>query len=89
MQLDIGKTVFVYITLICFNTASGRYCCNLTDCKNADSVLDVSIPQAVGTVATSEPFVVPPKIIVLVSIPQAVGTVATVYLFQIGSIISA
>ena len=36
----------------CFNTASGRYCCNLgVDWWNWE-ILPVSIPQAVGTVAT-------------------------------------
>ena len=39
-----------------FNTASGRYCCNYTQLQfiviQLDLVAEVSIPQAVGTVAT-------------------------------------
>ena len=64
--------------LTSFNTASGRYCCNSPPFGVTKKVfLFVSIPQAVGTVAT---FVVVPLgiDISLVSIPQAVGTVATV-----------
>ena len=62
-----------------FNTASGRYCCNLYNCPiRGNWNVHVSIPQAVGTVATNLNF---QKIISgkssLVSIPQAVGTVAT------------
>ena len=62
-----------------FNTASGRYCCNYV--KDAMKYLAskgvvVSIPQAVGTVAT---VVTLADVIKhsIVSIPQAVGTVAT------------
>ena len=40
-------------------------------------VVLVSIPQAVGTVATRPKFAPPPLIHGGVSIPQAVGTVAT------------
>ena len=65
-----------------FNTASGRYCCNAI--MSGDTTIVnalVSIPQAVGTVATSNDrllsFVAP----ISVSIPQAVGTVATVKSF--------
>ena len=37
----------------CFNTASGRYCCNVDENKFVVRVAGaVSIPQAVGTVAT-------------------------------------
>ena len=61
-----------------FNTASGRHCCN-TRCQKLLSIhlLLVSIPQAVGTVATLQnqcPLVINLHV---VSIPQAVGTVAT------------
>ena len=39
--------------LMCFNTASGRYCCNnISISKNFIKWLKVSIPQAVGAVAT-------------------------------------
>ena len=62
----------------CFNTASGRCCCNCRE-ELGYAIIDrvVSIPQAVGAVATS---LKPPAIeheYWLVSIPQAVGAVAT------------
>ena len=41
------------ISLTGFNTASGRYCCNFSSNLHKNFViLSVSIPQAVGTVAT-------------------------------------
>ena len=44
--------VFKPIGLISFNTASGRYYCNLTPVQPDHYVLHVvSIPQAVGTIA--------------------------------------
>ena len=37
-----------------FNTASGKYCCNRCSSFTGDTAsLDVSIPQAVSTVATA------------------------------------
>ena len=60
-----------------FNTASGRYCCNANPLAKGDYDEDeVSIPQAVGTVATAEFFLMSGSY-AGVSIPQAVGTVAT------------
>ena len=39
--------------ILSFNTASGRYCCNDPNKIEAmKTLLNVSIPQAVGTVAT-------------------------------------
>ena len=47
--------VFKPIGLISFNTASGRYYCNLTPVQPDHYVLHVvSIPQAVGTIAICE-----------------------------------
>ena len=62
----------------CFNTASGRYCCNSIEDFTKSLVKDicVSIPQAVGTVATRLKSLQHAQVTV-VSIPQAVGTVAT------------
>jgi len=42
----------LYSRLWCFNTASGRHCCNHYDFRYNNSRFRVSIPQAVGTVAT-------------------------------------
>ena len=36
-----------------FNTASGRHCCNDVFGVHMDDGVHVSIPQAVGTVATA------------------------------------
>ena len=58
-----------------FNTASGRCCCNLK-VISMNQLWQVSIPQAVGTVATikaAKELLQKQR----VSIPQAVGTVAT------------
>ena len=41
----------------CFNTASGRCCCNKQDSSIAKTASLVSIPQAVGAVATEKPAV--------------------------------
>ena len=43
-----------FVLRSCFNTASGKYCCNpLNRVKEYDLVIgEVSIPQAVSTVAT-------------------------------------
>ena len=62
-----------------FNTASGRYCCNLCGTNTQFYKLKeiVSIPQAVGTVATIS-IDVHGEGRIPVSIPQAVGTVATI-----------
>ena len=61
-----------------FNTASGRYYCNMTTqvCFINVISVSVSIPQAVGTIAI---IFFPLKDILkrgAVSIPQAVGTIA-------------
>ena len=61
-----------------FNTASGKYCCNVTNpMTKEDLELLVSIPQAVSTVATyeNEQGIISNRS--CVSIPQAVSTVAT------------
>ena len=62
-----------------FNTASGKYCCNVKDERGV--VIErshVSIPQAVSTVATILILVTMYLTInTKVSIPQAVSTVAT------------
>ena len=58
------------------HTASGRYCCNPSTLFGYFESLFVSIPQAVGTVATlvtGGNF----RCLFTVSIPQAVGTVVT------------
>ena len=62
-----------------FNTASGRHCCNKRreELKKARAFCAVSIPQAVGTVATAKRKELNEHKVVVVSIPQAVGTVAT------------
>ena len=61
----------------CFNTASGKYCCNFIFSSNEIAIKRwVSIPQAVSTVATAK-IVVAQCFMTLVSIPQAVSTVAT------------
>ena len=43
--------------LMCFNTASGRCCCNNSSIytSTAERAFCVSIPQAVGVVATDSP----------------------------------
>ena len=75
--MQLKKLVAVTTVVVSFNTASGRYCCNLKDAVNTYGInLKVSIPQAVGTVATYIPGVVKLDFS-YVSIPQAVGTVAT------------
>ena len=44
---------FMVWAYACFNTASGRHCCNFSKEGAYNILLDaVSIPQAVGTVAT-------------------------------------
>lgn len=43
----------LYSRLWCFNTTSGRHCCNHYDFRYNNSRFRVSIPQAVGTVATA------------------------------------
>ena len=59
-----------------FNTASGKYCCNLALASKAGKPLYyVSIPQAVSTVATN--IIKSRDLAIKVSIPQAVSTVAT------------
>ena len=65
-----------------FNTASGKYCCNLQISGVYFQSLSkqVSIPQAVSTVATFE-FNVKTNAVFKVSIPQAVSTVATIGIF--------
>ena len=60
----------------CFNTASGRHCCNDEYGNMVVPFVQVSIPQAVGTVATNIGEY-KKKQFLYVSIPQAVGTVAT------------
>ena len=64
------------IIKLSFNTASGKYCCNFLYHFLFRSIIIVSIPQAVSTVAT---VVRKNGVIadVVVSIPQAVSTVAT------------
>ena len=59
-----------------FNTASGKYCCNVKTATKFVGRQAVSIPQAVSTVATYELHIVKGGE-TLVSIPQAVSTVAT------------
>ena len=60
-----------------FNTASGKYCCNIQEGFNNVRNGIVSIPQAVSTVATYNELCTTRKW-VEVSIPQAVSTVATI-----------
>ena len=62
--------------MLCFNTASGKYCCNENTYFYIRDIIKVSIPQAVSTVATIDTFE-NEKGLDVVSIPQAVSTVAT------------
>ena len=62
---------------ICFNTASGRCCCNEKLVKCVECSYWVSIPQAVGAVATLYRCWKRDVTWRRVSIPQAVGAVAT------------
>ena len=65
-----------------FNTASGRYYCNLKIFFVTVLIIyTVSIPQAVGTIAIE----VTPRFkgAADVSIPQAVGTIAIILLINI------
>ena len=67
---------------MCFNTASGKYCCNAASLRNGKRLVVVSIPQAVSTVAT----LLNGSLIIqmyVVSIPQAVSTVATTEIVSI------
>ena len=57
-----------------FNTASGRYYCNLLILDWQWMIISVSIPQAVGTIAIC--FFLSERLRFRVSIPQAVGTIA-------------
>ena len=69
---------YVVSAMVSFNTASGRYCCNTGAMFYAlTPVAPVSIPQAVGTVATTLTVHILAVKHKKVSIPQAVGTVAT------------
>ena len=64
-----------------FNTAGGRCCCNGRTALQKDCVLcGVSIPQAVGVVATYNSSLL--TCAIPVSIPQAVGVVATSELME-------
>ena len=65
-----------------FNTASGKHCCN-EDSKTTFAIdrYEVSIPQAVSTVATKKKFS-HAHYNFLVSIPQAVSTVATKSIYR-------
>ena len=40
------------VEVVRFNTASGRHCCNFDVMEHGTDFMKVSIPQAVGTVAT-------------------------------------
>ena len=61
-----------------FNTASGKYCCNIIYLKEIPKGSSwVSIPQAVSTVATTYKISRNIYAKLEVSIPQAVSTVAT------------
>ena len=77
MQLIISiKKTMVLVS--CFNTASGKHCCNLMAGSVAKAIkAKVSIPQVVSTVATEK--VKEYGTVLGVSIPQAVSTVATYY----------
>ena len=70
-----------------FNTASGRYCCNVELLNKEVESMGVSIPQAVGTVATylMQRYHGRKQ---SVSIPQAVGTVATERSSKLGRLVS-
>ena len=75
-NLASGSNKIAKGTPLRFNTASGKYCCNPYTSTGIDDTYQVSIPQAVSTVATY----LPPQKTYLracVSIPQAVSTVAT------------
>ena len=63
--------------LLGFNTASGRCCCNSIFDVDGVEIFKVSIPQAVGAVATDQLFFSVGNQLRKVSIPQAVGAVAT------------
>ena len=73
------KKVFLEMdSKLSFNTASGKYCCNMLMVGEDLKIFEgVSIPQAVSTVATKK-FVATLNGEFQVSIPQAVSTVATV-----------
>ena len=68
----------------CFNTAGGRCCCN--NVKVLDTFMEgdcvVSIPQAVGVVATAPAVIGMIIDSAKVSIPQAVGVVATYHHYR-------
>ena len=67
-----------------FNTASGRCCCNRVILKIILSLSQgVSIPQAVGVVATWKNTSSLISVYMAVSIPQAVGVVAWLPLFYL------
>ena len=109
----LKRTLICAENIPCFNTASGRCCCNGKDYENLYLGFDefqyrkrqallqlkmklvliiiektlVSIPQAVGTVATSA-NVQPSSVSYSVSIPQAVGTVATQFYFLLSQVIN-
>ena len=53
LQHDI-YLAYVQSTLTCFNTASGRCCCNVDNGEIVSLSGFVSIPQAVGAVATRD-----------------------------------
>ena len=66
-----------------FNTASGKYCCNIIYLKEIPKGSSwVSIPQAVSTVATTYKISRNIYAKLEVSIPQAVSTVATYHISQ-------
>ena len=57
-----------------FNTASGKYYCNLKLDNREVIDVDVSIPQAVSTIAIGKEAAL--AALQVVSIPQAVSTIA-------------
>ena len=68
----------LFVNWLSFNTASGRCCCNLHCIQlNLRDFSFVSIPQAVGVVATFNRKNEYDASFIRVSIPQAVGVVAT------------
>ena len=78
-----GRPSLFYLVGGCFNTAGGRCCCNFALIVAAvlTVAMIVSIPQAVGVVATLFDGELGLETM-QVSIPQAVGVVATgVYWF--------
>ena len=75
LQLD-GRLLLRRIAVCRFNTASGKYCCNSIILNSSLLKIEVSIPQAVSTVATYTNTDYNSWSIT-VSIPQAVSTVAT------------